>query len=107
MYRPLLGRSPRPQSDSDLPPRYGGVNIDPERRPTAGRLYSICALELYNHIVENANYLICGNENCRQKNFVHQQGRKKTGTAAAESFIAPTQIGAYPGHAPAEARAAT
>jgi hypothetical protein len=65
------------------------------------------ALELYNHIVENANYLICGNENCRQKNFVHQQGRKKTGTAAAESFIAPTQIGAYPGHAPAEARAAT
>jgi hypothetical protein len=46
------------------------------------------ALELYNHIVENANYLICGNENCRQKNFVHQQGRKKTGTAAAESFIA-------------------
>jgi hypothetical protein len=46
-------------------------------RPDAGQLYSICALELFNHIVENADYLICGNENCRQKNFVHQQGVKK------------------------------
>ena len=47
------------------------------RRPAAGRLYNICALELFNHIVENADYLICGNENCQQKNFVRQQGGKK------------------------------
>ena len=40
-------------------------------------MYSICALELFNHVVENADYLICGNENCRQKNFVHQRGAKK------------------------------
>jgi hypothetical protein len=62
---------------SHLPLRQGGIKVDPERRPAAGELYNICALELYNHIVENANYLICGNENCQQKNFVHQQGRKK------------------------------
>jgi hypothetical protein len=43
----------------------------------AGKLYNICALELYNHIVENATYLICGNENCQQKSFVHQQGQEK------------------------------
>jgi hypothetical protein len=62
---------------SDLPPRQGGINVDPMRGPIGGPLFSICALELYNHIVENAEYLICGNDNCRQKNFVHQQGREK------------------------------
>jgi len=62
---------------SNLPPRQGGINIDPMRRPIGGRLYSICALELFNHIVENAEYLICANENCLQKLFVHQQGGAK------------------------------
>jgi hypothetical protein len=62
---------------SDLPPRREGINVDPTREPIGAPLYAICALELYNHIIENAEYLICGNENCRQKNFVHQQGRKK------------------------------
>ena len=47
------------------------------RRPIGGRLYSICALELFNHIVENAEYLVCANENCLQKLFVHQQGGAK------------------------------
>ncbi len=59
---------------SDLPPRQGGINIEPMRRPIGGPLYAICALELYNHMVENAKYLICANENCVQKHFVHQQG---------------------------------
>ena len=35
------------------------------------------AIALFNHIVENADYLICGNVNCQQKNFVHQQGTEK------------------------------
>jgi hypothetical protein len=62
----------------NLAPRNGGIRVDqPMRQPVAGRLYNICALELYNHIVENAEYLICGNDNCEQKNFVHQQGREK------------------------------
>jgi hypothetical protein len=62
---------------SDLPPRQGGINIDPMRRPIGGRLYSICALELYNHIIENAEYHICANKNCLQKDFVHQQGSSR------------------------------
>jgi len=62
---------------SDIPPSQGPLNIEPARRAGTGQLYSICALELFNHMVENAEYLICGNENCQQKNFVHQQGRKK------------------------------
>jgi hypothetical protein len=61
----------------DHPPGEEGVHVDPQRRPVTNRLYPILALELFNHIVENADYLICGNENCQQKNFVHQQGRKK------------------------------
>jgi hypothetical protein len=59
---------------SDLPARRGGTGIEPVRRPISGRLYQICALELFNHIVTDADYLICGNENCAQKLFVHQQG---------------------------------
>jgi hypothetical protein len=61
---------------ANLPARQGPVNIEPTGS-AGGPLYSICALELFNHMVENAEYLICGNENCQQKNFVHQQGRKK------------------------------
>jgi hypothetical protein len=61
---------------ADLPARHGPLNIEPTRS-AGGPLYSICALELFNHMVENAEYLICANENCKQKNFVHQQGRKK------------------------------
>jgi hypothetical protein len=68
---------PRAGPPWDLPPRHGGLRADPQRRPLSGELYSTCALELYNHIVENANYLICANENCQQKNFVRQQGREK------------------------------
>jgi hypothetical protein len=73
-YTPPLAAGP---AWTDLPQRQGGLRADPLRRPLGAELYNICALELYNHIVENANYLICGNENCQQKNFVHQQGHEK------------------------------
>jgi hypothetical protein len=65
----------------DHPPGEEGVHVDPQRRPIGGRarLYSILALELFNHIAENADYQLCGNENCQRKVFVHQQGTAKKG----------------------------
>jgi hypothetical protein len=73
------GEPPLPAGPlENFPPRRGGISVEPLRHATSGAgLYSICALELFNHIVEKADYLICGNENCQQKNFVHQQGAKK------------------------------
>lgn len=41
-------------------------------------LYSICCLELYNHIVERLPYRQCANETC-QRLFVRQSGRAKLG----------------------------
>jgi hypothetical protein len=37
-------------------------------------LYSICCLELFNHIAEDADYLTCANETCGRL-FVRQRGR--------------------------------
>jgi hypothetical protein len=37
-------------------------------------LYSYCCLELFNHIVEGAEYRVCANETC-DKLFVRQEGR--------------------------------
>lgn len=71
-WSPLLPAGPL----SDLPPRHGGTSIDPSRRPLGAPLYSICALELFNHIVGNAEYRICANERCR-RTFVHQHGRSE------------------------------
>jgi hypothetical protein len=75
-WRPPLPAGPL----TNLPRRPAGVNADPQRQPTGGAgLYSICALELFNHIVENADYRLCANENCQQKLFVHQHGTAKKG----------------------------
>jgi hypothetical protein len=41
-------------------------------------LYPICALELYRHVAENANYSVCENETCSRQ-FVRQIGRAKYG----------------------------
>jgi len=54
------------------------VKIEPVRGPEEAPLYSICALELFNHIVDNAEYHICANERCR-RTFVHQQGGSMKG----------------------------
>jgi len=42
--------------------------------PPTARLYQACAIELYNHIVEQAEYRVCANEMCG-KVFVRQEGR--------------------------------
>jgi hypothetical protein len=61
----------------------------PDNEPTSRRprspwtpgtvpLYSTCCLELYNHIIEHATYLICSNETCSRA-FVRQTGRAQHG----------------------------
>jgi hypothetical protein len=54
------------------------VTIDPVRGPDIAPLYAICALELFNHVLDNAEYRICENDRCN-KTFVYQQGRAKKG----------------------------
>jgi hypothetical protein len=41
-------------------------------------LYSICALELFNHLAEDAQYRRCANDSC-QRLFVRQEGRARAG----------------------------
>jgi hypothetical protein len=41
-------------------------------------LFPVCCLELFNHIVEQAEYRACANENCRRL-FVRQEGRANYG----------------------------
>jgi hypothetical protein len=60
----------------DHPPGEHPVKVDPKRRPVTNRLYPILALELFNHIVENADYRLCANERCQQRVFVRRQGSK-------------------------------
>jgi hypothetical protein len=58
--------------------RTNGASVIPQRSPRNVPLYAICALELFNHVIVNAEYRICANENCR-RTFVHQQGRSEKG----------------------------
>ena len=55
---------------------------DPEvreqARPPAVHLFEACALELFNHIAEDATYRTCANETCGRI-FVRQQGRAQYG----------------------------
>lgn len=61
-----------------LPPGAIGLYVG-EAHPEvtwagAASLYSICCLELFNHVAENATYRTCANETCRRL-FVRQEGR--------------------------------
>jgi hypothetical protein len=51
-----------------------GPSWDPYGGPTMPPLFNMLCLELFNHIVEQANYRTCANETCRRL-FVRQQGR--------------------------------
>jgi len=82
--------------DSGLAPFHPGITVDWERPVTAetfartreittspqskprARLYHLCCLELYNHIVEGATYRTCANEPCG-RTFVRQYGRAEHG----------------------------
>jgi hypothetical protein len=55
---------------------YAGQEAADELREAP--LYAICCLELFNHVVENAQVRICANETCRRP-FVRQRGRAEQG----------------------------
>ena len=63
----------------DHPPGEEPVTVNPQRQAVTNRLYPTLGLELFNHIVENADYHLCGNETCQRKVFVRQQGTAKQG----------------------------
>jgi hypothetical protein len=50
-----------------------------------GPLYSVCCLELYNHILEHASYRQCANDTCR-RTFVRQTGRAQQGQHRSEGI---------------------
>jgi hypothetical protein len=49
-------------------------------------LYSVCCLELYNHIAEGATYRTCRNETCG-RTFVRQTGRARVGQYRTEGIL--------------------
>jgi hypothetical protein len=55
--------------------------------PATARLYQICALELYNHIVEQAEYRSCKNETCGRL-FVRHEGRATYGQHQTRGLLA-------------------
>jgi hypothetical protein len=67
---------------TELPHRLEVVPApDPDGKP----LYSVCAAELYNHIVEQAEYRICGRETCGRR-FVRHHGRSRYGQHRREGI---------------------
>jgi hypothetical protein len=78
-----------PVPDSDLevlfrPPTE--VTVEPRREPERAPLYAICALELFNHIVDNARYHTCANDRCR-RTFVYQHGRSEKGQRRSHGVL--------------------
>jgi hypothetical protein len=55
-----------------------GADIEIPRKRGSSSLTELCALELFNHIAENATYRTCENESCLRP-FVRQYGRAEHG----------------------------
>lgn len=60
--------------------------VEPTSGPETVALYAVCALELFNHIIDNAEYHECANERCK-RTFVHQQGRSAKGQRRSRGVI--------------------
>lgn len=79
-FGPRIGVASGPQAPGPFevwaPPHESTVT--PAHAPPPVQLYQICALELHNHIVEQATYRICASETC-QRTFVRQEGRAQFG----------------------------
>ena len=69
---------PAPAQAEDLFRPADSMTVLPTRDPENAPLYAVCALELFNHIADNAEYHECANERCK-RTFVHQQGRSEKG----------------------------
>jgi hypothetical protein len=62
------------------------MKVKPTPGPERVSLYAVCALELFNHIIDNAEYHECANERCK-RTFVHQQGRSEKGQRRSRGVI--------------------
>jgi hypothetical protein len=62
------------------------VVVMPRREAARVPLYAICALELFNHILDNAQYHTCENERCG-RTFVYQQGRSEKGQRRSSGVL--------------------
>jgi hypothetical protein len=62
------------------------MEIHAVRETRSAPLYAICALELFNHIVGDADYRECGNERCG-RTFVKQEGRSDKGQHRSRGVI--------------------
>jgi hypothetical protein len=60
--------------------------VEPTPGPETAALYAVCALELFNHIIDSAEYHECANERCK-RTFVHQQGRSEKGQRRSRGVI--------------------
>jgi hypothetical protein len=67
-------------NDDSEPELTAGLEVrpNPAEMGRAAPLYAICCAELYNHIVEMAEYRVCANETCPRL-FVRQEGRSRYG----------------------------
>jgi hypothetical protein len=81
---PQLGLSIRSGVNPRQTGREARSGVEPQREPVDVPLYTVCALELFDHMVMRAEYHICANERCG-KRFVHQQGRAKKGQHRSRS----------------------
>jgi hypothetical protein len=71
----------RPQFDDRLRPA-DTMAVEPAPGPETVALYAACTLELFNHIIDYADYHECANERCK-RTFVHQQSRSEKGNGEA------------------------
>jgi hypothetical protein len=62
------------------------IAVEPTSGPETVALYAVCALELFNHIIDNAEYHECANDRCK-RTFVHQQGRSEKGQRRSRGVI--------------------
>lgn len=79
-FAPHLEVGSEPHPSGDLVPwgRPAETSVVEGRHARPTMLCHICALEIYNHIVEQADYRVCANETCG-RTFVRQHGRSRHG----------------------------
>jgi hypothetical protein len=73
-------------TDGNQPATAVSTLVEPLREAPDIPLYTLCALELFNHILEGVEYRFCQNERCGRR-FVHQEGRSKKGQSRSRGVI--------------------
>jgi hypothetical protein len=88
--RPLVLPTPSPDelAGEPAPPsptNIRGAEVEIPRTRWSTNLTELCALELFNHVAENATYRTCENETC-QRPFVRQYGRAMHGQSKVQGI---------------------